>query len=164
MCSASAGGREAGAAGVIRIGLMPDPLFELVDAGLESGNLVLQLLEAALQNLSPANVVGQQTLDPPKSLNDGIVLLLQPVEPSVDFVEMTEDLPEPLVDSVESLVDRVKAPVDGEEPLINDGELAPEKLDEALIITRSHGRPLPLPDPRPPVKRLHSDTSKHGLV
>ena len=39
--SSPAGGGEAAAAGVVRIGLMPEPLLQLADAGLEGRHLLL---------------------------------------------------------------------------------------------------------------------------
>lgn len=86
---------------------------------MEDRDLLLQLLEAPLQHLAPANLIGQQTLDPPQRLDDRIILLLQTIQSPIDLIEMTKDFPEFLVDGVEPLVDRIEAVVDSEEPLID---------------------------------------------
>ena len=62
----------------------------------------LQLIETALENLAPALLVGHEGLDTPETLEDRLILLLQPLQPPVEMIEVSEDRAELLVDRVES--------------------------------------------------------------
>jgi hypothetical protein len=68
------------------------PALDLLDPGLERGHLAFQAGHALLDDLAPAGLVGQQCLDAPERPGDRLVLLLEPFQASVDFVEMAEDL------------------------------------------------------------------------
>jgi hypothetical protein len=119
----------------------PEALLEVVDAGLELGDAVLQLVEVALENLAAARLVGEPRLDPPKRLEDRLVFLLEPLEPTVDLVEAPEHLlsqlgdhlGEPELHRVEPAVDLGELTPDRGELPPDVGELPPEEFDELAI-------------------------------
>jgi hypothetical protein len=75
-----------------------------------------------------------------------------------NFPEFLADGIEPPIDGIEAAVDVNKPIIAGGEPPVDGGELSSQKLDEILVFARGHGWSLPLPDLRPAVKRLDSDT------
>jgi hypothetical protein len=85
--------------------------------------------------LTPAPVVGQRPLDPPQRPGDRVILLLEPLEPTVELVEVLERLASQLGD----------APVRLGEAPVDLRELAPEELDELLILGGAHASALPHP-------------------
>jgi hypothetical protein len=94
---------------------------------------MLQFGDVALENLAPARFVGESDLDPPQSLEDRLVLLLESLEALVDRVEVAEHL-------VAQLGDHLGEPtIHGVEPAIDVGELAPQELDELPVLCRGHG-------------------------
>jgi hypothetical protein len=62
--------------------------FDVVDAGLERRHLLLQLGQIAREDLAATALVGEARLDPAQSLDDRLILLLEPLKPPVDLVEM----------------------------------------------------------------------------
>jgi hypothetical protein len=66
--------------------------LDLFDSGLQRRDVLLQLREGPFENLTPAALVGESRFDPPKSLRDRRLLLLQPLESPVDLVEVGEDV------------------------------------------------------------------------
>ncbi len=93
---------------------MSEALLDVLDAGLERGNPLLQLAKVALENLAPHTLVGEANLDPAQSVRDRLVLLLEALESPVDVVEVPQHLPPKLGD----LVARIG------EPAAHLGELA----------------------------------------
>jgi hypothetical protein len=104
-------------------------VLDLLDAGLERGDLPLQLGEVTIENLSAAALAGQPRLDPSQSLGDRLLLLLEPLESAVDLVEVPEhvltQLGDPAFQRVEATVDR--------------GELATQEFDQLRVFGRGHG-------------------------
>src|SRR3990172_2536607 len=103
-----------------RIGfLLPgEPRFNILDAGLERRHLLLQLGQIMREDLAAPALVGEARLDPAQPLDDRLILLLEPLKPPVDLVEVAEHLAPQLgnlpVDPGESAVDLVEAA--GNEP------------------------------------------------
>jgi hypothetical protein len=54
--------------------------------------VLLQLCEGALEDLTPAALVGESRLDPAQGLRDRVVLLLESLEAVVDRIEVPEDV------------------------------------------------------------------------
>ena len=57
--------------------LASEALLDLLDTGLEHSHVLFQLCEGALENLTPAALVGESCLDPAQGLCDRVVLLLE---------------------------------------------------------------------------------------
>ena len=114
-----------------RIGflLAGEPRFNILDAGLERGHLLLQLGQVARENLAPPALVAKARLDPAQPLGDRLILLLEALEPAVDLVEVAEHLA-PQFGNLP--VDLVESPVDLVETAGNVIELAVDLL-EALV-------------------------------
>ena len=112
---------------------MPEALLEVVDAGLESGDAVLQLGEIALEHLAPARLIGEAGFNSAQRLKDRLVLLLEPLEAPVDFIEMLEHLLTKVGEHLcETSIHRVESAVDLR-------ELASQELDELPVLGRGHG-------------------------
>lgn len=75
----------------------PKPLFQLLYPSLERRHVVLQLLQAPLQYFALHLLISQHILNPPESLEDRMILVLYPLQPTVEVIEMPEDFPEPLI-------------------------------------------------------------------
>jgi ABC-type Fe3+/spermidine/putrescine transport system ATPase subunit len=108
--------------------LAAEALLDLFDAGLERGDVALQLDEIALQDLAPPALVGKGGFYPAQGLRDRLILLLQALESAVDLVEVAEHLLPKLGDlsgelSVQCL-----------EPAVDLGEPASQEVDELLIL------------------------------
>jgi hypothetical protein len=67
-------------------------LLDVLDAGLERGDLLLEHGEVALEDLAPAALVAEMGFDPAQRLRDRVILLLEPFEAPVDLIEVPEDL------------------------------------------------------------------------
>ena len=108
---------------------------------------MLQLVHPSFQELALHLLVDEQALDTSQGLGDGLVLLLEAFESPVDLVEVPEDFPlqlrEPLVDVVEPLVHPEEPLVHPDEPPVHRGKLAPQELDELLVLGGSHRSCLP---------------------
>lgn len=76
-----------------RHALMPETLLDVLDPGLERRGALLQLGEVALEDLAPAALVGEPRLDPAQALRDRVVLLLEPLESPMDFIEVARASP-----------------------------------------------------------------------
>ena len=142
--------------------LAGEPCFNILDAGLERGHLLLQIGEVAREDLALPAIVGKACLDPAQPLDDRLILLLEAFEPAVDLVEVAEhlasqfgDLPVDLVESavdlveaagnvIELAVDLLEAAVDLVEAAVDLGELPPEELDQLFVLARGHG-PMTIP-------------------
>jgi hypothetical protein len=86
----------------------------------------------ALENLAPTRLAGKSCVDSPQSLEDRLVLLLEPLEPPVDCVEMPEHLPSQLGEHLgEPEIHRI-------EPAIDLGELTAEEFDELPTFGGGH--------------------------
>jgi hypothetical protein len=114
-------------------GLELETLLDLVDSGLECGDLVLQLGEITLENLPPTSLAGGSRLDPAQRLRDRLVLLLEPLKAAIDLVEVPEHL---VAQPGDLMLQRIEAAVDG-------GELLSQELDELRVFGRRHGPYLP---------------------
>src|SRR4030095_3310043 len=125
--------------------------LDVLDPGVEHGDVLSESRQGALEDLTPRALVGQQGLDTPKRLGNGLVLLLQPLETPIDLVEVPEDLAaqlvEALVDGLEALVDRVEAAIDRLEALTEEG-------DELLVFGPGHASTSTLPGPKLQVCRI----------
>ncbi len=101
--------------------------------------MLFQLREVPLEDLSPAALIGEPGLDPAQASRDGEVLLLQPLKPPVDLVEVPEDLMSQLrelaVDLGELPVHLRESPVDLGKPTVDLGEVMPQEFDELLVLT-----------------------------
>jgi len=100
-----------------------EALLDVLDAGLERGNPLLQLDEVALEDLAPPTLVDEASLDPAQSVSDRLVFVLEALESPVDLVEVPEH--------VASQLGELAADVG--EPTVDLGGLAPQKLGELLI-------------------------------
>ena len=154
-----------------RIGflLAGEPLFNILDAGLECRRLLLQLGQITREDLAAPALVGEARLDPAQPLDDRLILLLEPLKPPLDLVEVAEHLASQLgnlpvdlvespvdlvetagnvielaVDLLEALVDLLEALVDFIEAAVDLGELPPEELDQLFVLARRHG-PMTIP-------------------
>ena len=112
----------------LRATLASEAFLDVVDAGLELRDAVLQLGEVALENLATARLVGESCLDPPQGLKDRLVLILEPLEPLVNRIEVSEHL-------LSQLGEHLAEPG---ELSIDVGELPTEELDELPIFGRGH--------------------------
>jgi hypothetical protein len=121
---------------------VPEALLDVLDAGLEGGDLLLELGKVAGQDLAPAALVGKLGFDPAQRLNDRLVFLLESFQPTIDLVEVAEHISpqivETSVDRVESVVDVVESAVDLGEPAVDLGEPGSEELYELLVLSRAH--------------------------
>ena len=121
--------------------------LELVDAALEEADPLLQLGKITLHDLTPPEIVRETGLDAPELLRDHVVFLLQALESTVDFVEVTQNLAESLVHQGPAFVNlalEVGEPsVDLHEATVDVGELTGEELDELLILRGSHDASVP---------------------
>ena len=108
---------------------MSEALLDLPDPGLERGKVSLELGEVALEDLSPAALIGEPRLDTAQRLSDRVVLLLKSVEPPVDFVEVPEHLVSKLGELTSHLV----------ESAVDRSELASQEFDKLLVLGRGHG-------------------------
>src|SRR5262249_52018763 len=143
------------------------PALDVLDPSVEHGDVLSEPREVALEDLPPHALVGQQRLDAPERLGDGLVFLLQPLEPPVDLVEVAENLAAQLV---EAAVYRLEAAIDRLEALT-------EERDELLVLGCRHGPTSTLPGrtlqvcrivdrpivtsrslSRPPIRRLPIET------
>lgn len=61
--------------------LAAEACFDILDAGLERRCLLLQLGQVAGEDLAAPALVSHTRLDPAQPLHDGVVLLLDPLEP-----------------------------------------------------------------------------------
>ncbi|HEY3066439.1 MAG TPA: hypothetical protein VGL09_11650 [Methylomirabilota bacterium] len=122
---------------------MPEALLDIVDAGLEGGDLLLELGEVAGQDFAPAALVGKGGFDPAQRLDDRLVFLFEPLEPTIDLVEVPEHISpqivEPSVDRVEPAVDLRESAIDLRESAIDLAEPGSEELDELFVVSRAHG-------------------------
>jgi hypothetical protein len=124
--------------------------LEIVDPRPQHGDVFPQRRQVTLEDFPAAPLVGEQRLDAAESLNDGLVFLLETLQPTIDRVEVPErvgaeageilanfatvpayflELP---VDGLEPPVDRVEPPVHGLEALIDGLEPLIDRI-EALI-------------------------------
>lgn len=67
-----------------------EALLDVLDAGLERGNPLLQFAKVALEDLAPPPLVSEASLDPAQSVRDRLVLLLEALESPVDLIEVPE--------------------------------------------------------------------------
>jgi hypothetical protein len=129
--------------------LASETLLDLFDPGLEPSHVLLQLCEGALEDLTPAALVGEARLDPAQGLRDRVVLLLESLEAVVDRIEMPEYilsqlgdaevyLVEPAAHLGEPLADLGEPTVHPGEPVADLGELAVQRFDELLVFGRGH--------------------------
>jgi len=121
-----------------------------LNPGLERGDLTLQLAEVAFENLAPAALAREPSLDPSQSLRDRVILVLQALESPIYLVEVPEHLLtqlgdlavqpiEATVDRREAMLDRREATVDRRETAVDRRELVAEELDQLRVFGRSHG-------------------------
>src|ERR1044071_1034102 len=103
---------------------MPETLLEVLDPGLERGDVVLQLRKIAFDDVAPAALVGEARLDPAQGLRDRVVLLLEPLESPIDVIEVAEHL---LTNLGDLALDRVETTVDR-------GELAAQEFNELRVL------------------------------
>src|SRR2546428_6991697 len=102
--------------------------LDVFDPGVEQGNVLSERGEVPLENIAPDSLVGEEGLDAPKRLGDGVVLLLEAFQAPIDLVEVTEEL---CAKFVESAGDGVGVPIHGLEALtdglqgVGDGGRAP---------------------------------------
>jgi hypothetical protein len=121
-------------------GLELETLLDLVDSGLECGDLVLQLGEITLENLPPTSLAGGSRLDPAQRLRDRLVLLLEPLEAAINLVEVPEHV---LTQPGDLMFQCIKATVDRREATVDGRELLPQELDQLRVFGRRHGPYLP---------------------
>ena len=133
------------------LGSAVEAVLDVFDARLQRGHLPLQLSQIALQDLAPTALVGQPRLDSAQGLGDGLLFLLQPLESSIDLVEVPEDilaqlgknavdLGEPAVHLREPVAHLGEPAVHLGEPAVHLRELTAQELDELLVLRRSHGQ------------------------
>src|SRR5262249_22114626 len=118
-------------------GALPaEALLQLLDPGLQAGYAVLQLFDAPLQDLASPGLVAQQAFDTAQGLRNGNVLLVEAFQPTVDLVEMPENVAEARVDlhapGVEAPFEPVEASVDQGEAVVDAVETTVDRI-EALI-------------------------------
>ena len=109
----------------------------------------LQFREVAPEDLAPAAFVGEPRLDPTQRLRDRLLFLLEPLESTVDLVEVPEDLlpefGEPAVRLVKSTVGRRESTVDLTEPVVDLGEPCPRNSTScwysAPVMVQAGSRP-----------------------
>src|SRR5713101_4935945 len=99
---------------------MSEALLDVLDPRLERSHMLLQLCEGALEDLAPAELVGEPRLDPAQSLRDRVVLLFESLEAVVDRIEVPEHL----------LSQLGEPEVDLAEPAVDLGELRSQKFNE----------------------------------
>src|SRR5438128_9180354 len=108
-----------------------EALLEILDPGLKRGDEFLQRRQVALEDLAPADLIGEPSLDAPEGLRDRVILLLEPIESPVDLVEVSEHLlsqtGDPLFHRIESTVHRVEPVSDLRESVVDLGEPSPEE-------------------------------------
>src|SRR5713101_4053325 len=133
------------------LGPGPEASLDVFDPGVEQGNVLSERGEVPLENIAPDSLVGQEGLDAPKRLGDGVVLLLEAFQAPIDLVEVTEELCakfiESLIDGVEALIDGLEEPIDGLETLA-------EEQDKLLVLRRRHASISTLPGPKLQVCRV----------
>lgn len=116
--------------------------MNVVDPGLEDGDVLSERIEIALENLAPTALVGQRCLDAPKRLRDGVIPLFETLQAPVDLVEVAEDLlaelGEAAVTGIESPIDGVKAPIAGFEAPIDGFEARTKELNELFVLRGRH--------------------------
>ena len=66
--------------------------------------MLLEGGEIALEDLAPAAVIHEPRFDPAQLPGDGLLLVLQALEPAMDLVEVAKDLREALIDRVEAAI------------------------------------------------------------
>jgi hypothetical protein len=133
--------RRTGAGGLqlqrpARRELRREALLDLFDPGLERGDLLLQLAEVPLEDLSPAAFTGESGLDPAQRLRDRVVLLLESLESPVELVEVPEHLLTQLGDLLTHFGDLL---THFTELAVDRGELATQEFDELRVLGRGHG-------------------------
>ena len=116
--------------------LASEALLDLLDTGLEHRHVLLQLCEGALEDLTPAALVGESRLDPAQGLRDRVVLLLESLESVIDRIEVPEHVLSQLGDAEVYLVEPV---VHLGEPAADRAELAFQGFDELLVLGGGHG-------------------------
>ena len=99
-----------------------------MDAGLERGDLVLQLGKITLENLSPAALAGGSRLDPAQRLRDRVIFLFEPFEAAINLVEVPEHV----------LTQPGDLTLQGIEAIVDRRELVAEELDQLRVFGRSH--------------------------
>ena len=116
--------------------LLTEAGFDGFDAGLESGRLLLQLSHAALENFPARLLVSEDRFDAAQSLNDGHVLLLEPLEATVDRIEVSEDFGAKLsqlgLEPIEPAIDALEAGVDDSEPSVDSVEAAVDSIEPTV--------------------------------
>ena len=74
----------------------------------------------ALQQLASPLLISEEILNAAKWLEDHMILVLYPLRPSVEVIEMLQDFPEPLIVLGEPGLDSIEAAVDGFELLAQE--------------------------------------------
>ena len=126
----------------MRSGLLPEASFEFSNPRLDRGHLTFEIGDAFFDDLAPPLLVGQQRLDAAQRLRDREVFLLEPLETTVDLVEVTEyfaaESTQFSVEAIEPAVDLGEPALDLGEPALDLGELALEELNELLVLGVRH--------------------------
>ena len=81
---------------------------------MQGAELVLQVFDSPFEHLAPDLLVGQQALDASQRLEDCLVLLLEALEPPVDFIEVAQDLAEAFLDAMLENIHTVLEAVEAE--------------------------------------------------
>jgi hypothetical protein len=71
---------------------VPEAVFDVLDAGLERGDAVLQGREIVLEDLAAPAILGESRLDPAQGLRDRVLLPFHPLESPIEFIEVAEHL------------------------------------------------------------------------
>jgi hypothetical protein len=129
----SKSGREA---------LPSDALLQLLDPGLERRHVVLQFLQAPLQDLALHPLISQHILNTVQRLEDRLILLFEALQSPVKMIEVREDFPEPLIVLGQLGVNTIEAMVDGFEAAADLLELSVQEIDELLVFVIGHAQPL----------------------
>jgi hypothetical protein len=103
-------------------------LLEIVDSQLKGSELLPEAFQSAFEELATAALLGHQRLNPSQGLYDGLVFLFQPLETTIDLVEVAMGLAEVAVKLLTETV----------EPAVNAGELTGQELYELLVFGRLH--------------------------
>jgi len=129
--------------GRVEIGFATQPPLDLRNPRLEQADMLLERRKVSLEDLATPALVRQGRLNPSELLRDGVVLLLQALQPAVDLIEVAENLPEALVhlslESIEPPIQEGEAPVHLQRQVIeapvDPGELALDLSERAVDLT-----------------------------
>ena len=115
--------------------LASEALLDVLYAGLQRRDLLLQRGEVTLEDLAPAVLVCESDLDPAQRLRDRVILLLESFESPVDLIEVPEHVPSQVAELAAHLTELAAHLV---EPTVDLGELASQEFDQLLVLGRGH--------------------------